>query len=130
MQKTIFNTSLLVMAGVLFLTLGTMIMTVNAAEITLAWDDPQNPDYGTMILVGTEAGNYQWKHDAGIGTTQTVVSNLMSGTTYHFAAIHYHDGIESGLSNSVVASMNQWSDLPDLPALPNQPPVAQNLLER
>ncbi len=127
MQKIIYYKLLIIMATIFCLTLGAMIITGDAAEIKLAWDDPQNPEYGTMILIGLEQGAYQWKHDAGIGTMETIVTNLLASTTYHFAAIHYLNGEESALSNSVVAETNQWGNLPDLPILSSQPLPTQNL---
>jgi len=89
--------------------------TVHAAEVTLAWDAPTNPAWGTRIFIGTTAGTYTASHDAGAGVVQTKVSGLEPGKTYFFAARHYYAGAESGLSNEV--NFNPPSEITILPDL-------------
>ena len=86
-----------------------------ASDVTLAWDAAPNAAWGTRIYIGTTTGDYTASHDAGAGTTQAVVINLQPGKTYYFAARHYYNGMQSGLSNEVnVAIAPEYTILPGI----------------
>jgi hypothetical protein len=70
---------------------------------TLAW----NPSAGTnvagyFLYYGGATGSYTNRFDAGLATNG-VVSNLVAGTTYYFAATAYtSSGLQSDYSNETV----------------------------
>ena len=90
--------------------------STQAAEVTLAWDNPNQTTWGTRIYIGTEAGVYLYSHDAGVNTQQTTIANLEPGKTYYMAARHYVSGMQSGLSNELPVPMPSEIDI--LPPLP------------
>jgi len=87
-----------------------------ASDVTLAWDDPHQPTWGTRLYIGLEAGSYLYSHDAGVGVTTAKILNLVPGNTYYFAARHYAGGVQSGLSNEV--SYKIASEVEILPGVP------------
>jgi hypothetical protein len=66
-------------------------------EVRIAWDPPTNNVNGTpltnlagyAVYRGTASGIYPWSNDVGNVTT-TLVSGLVDGTTYYFAATAYN----------------------------------------
>ena len=97
-----------------------LAVSAQAAEVTLAWDNPNQPTWGTRIYIGTEAGVYLYSHDAGVNTQETTIKNLEPGKTYYIAARHYVSGMQSGLSNEVAAAVPSEIDiLPPLPEIDN-----------
>ena len=90
----------------------------NAAEVGFEWDAPENSEWGTRIYIGTESGNYRYSEDAGVGTTQILISNLVPGKVYFFAARHYWHGMESKLSKEISHEVpSEITILPQLPAV-------------
>lgn len=75
---------------------------VNAAQITIAWDQNPEPDIaGYRMHYGTTSGNYQHNVDVGNHTSCTI-SGLEEGTTYYFAATAYvSENVESGYSEQL-----------------------------
>lgn len=69
-------------------------------SVMLAWDPSASTNAaGYFIYYGASTGSYTNLVDAGLGTNG-VVSNLLSGTTYYFAATAYDSsGFESVFSN-------------------------------
>ncbi len=90
----------------LFLFLLLTAARVLAGSATLAWSPVTSPALsGYMIYYGPAAGNYPSKIDVG-NTTSSIVSNLVEGATYHFAATAYDAShTESGFSNDAVATV-------------------------
>jgi len=95
----------------LFISLFLPLFSINtalAAQTTLAWDPPVNPDgtlftgvAGYKLHFGTASGTYTQSINAGNVTSYTI-SNLAEGTTYYFAVTDYDNaGNESGYSNEV-----------------------------
>lgn len=91
----------------LFLPLFSVNMAL-AAQTTLAWDPPVNPD-GTLFTgvagynlhFGTASGTYTQSINTGNVTSYTI-SNLNEGTTYYFVVTDYDAaGNESSFSNEV-----------------------------
>ena len=66
-----------------------------AADVTLQWNAPPIPEWGTRLYIGTESENYIFSEDAGSGSVQFTISNLIPGKTYYIAAKHYLNGMES-----------------------------------
>ncbi len=96
---------------------------LGAPGVTLAWDS--NPDTNTVgyhILYGTTSGSYTTKIDAGNANT-LVVSGLVPGPTYYFAATSYDAfGDESLPSNETTFNQRNFS----LPVITSQPASGTN----
>ncbi len=71
------------------------------ATVTVTWDVPPNPEWGTKIYIGTETGVYPNTEDAGVGNNIYNINNLEYGTEYFLAATHYDNGEESDLCNEI-----------------------------
>lgn len=73
-----------------------------ASTVTLAWDPNPEPDIaGYKVYLGNSPQNYSSVVDAGNNTSQ-ILSNLIPGTTYHFAATAYNtSGLESAFSSEL-----------------------------
>ncbi|GFE58388.1 hypothetical protein AOG1_22680 [Geobacter sp. AOG1] len=95
----------------LFLSLSLPLFSPNttlAAQTTLAWAPPVNPDgtpftgvAGYHLYFGTASGTYTQSVDTGNVTSYTIGS-LADGTTYYFVVTDYDTaGNESGFSNEV-----------------------------
>jgi hypothetical protein len=76
---------------------------VHAAQISLEWDANREPDLsGYRIYYGTSSGHYSASVDVG-NSTHCVISNLVQGVTYYFAATAYDsEGNESDFSEEIV----------------------------
>ena len=73
-------------------------------SVTLAWDPsiPSTDVTSYSIYYGVSTGSYTNLVEVGLGTNG-VVSNLVAGTTYYFAATaHTLSGLESVFSNEAV----------------------------
>jgi Fibronectin type III domain len=69
-----------------------------AGSVTLTWQPSSSPDVtGYYIYYGLNSGAYDNEISAG-DATSVVISNLVEGATYYFAATS-HDGGESPFSN-------------------------------
>src|SRR5271167_3664983 len=88
--------------GLLFVFLLLVAVRAFADSVTLAWDAVSDPSVtGYMVYSGPAAGDYTSSIAVG-NTTSYTVSNLVEGTTYHFAATSYDAaGTQSGFSNDV-----------------------------
>jgi hypothetical protein len=95
-----------------------LVYIASASEVTLGWDAPGNAEWGTRLYIGTSPGQYNFSSDAGSGTVQFTISNLVPGETYYFAAKHYFNGMESGFSNEVEYLVpSEITELPPLPGI-------------
>ncbi len=94
---------------------------LNAAETTLAWDPPVNPQDGSPVTsvsgyrlyLGTAPLTYSSVTTLGMTQTATA-TNLQEGVTYYFAVVAYTDaGTESSLSTELAwtAPINPSSNL-------------------
>ena len=86
------------------------VTALQAAEVTLAWD--QNPEpsvQGYRVYYGTTSGVYTDVVDAG-SRTDCVISGLDPGVTYYFACTAYSaTGDESNFSGEIVYASNTGS---------------------
>ena len=79
-----FQSSLLSLKLVAFLSILFYSNLVSAAEVTLAWDENTEPDLaGYMIYCGLASRSYDYVVDVGDQTTFTI-SDLENGHTYYF----------------------------------------------
>jgi len=84
-----FQSSLLSLKFVAFLSILFYSNLVSAAEVTLAWDANTEPDLaGYMIYYGFATRSYDYVVDVGDQTTFTL-SGLEDGYTYYFAVTAY-----------------------------------------
>ena len=93
--------------------------------VSLAWD--ASPEHkctvGYYLYYGTVSGNYTSKLDAGNNTT-TVVSGLVPGSTYYFAAAAYDaSGDESLPSNETSFNLTGYAP----PLIASQPASLTNI---
>jgi hypothetical protein len=88
--------------GAVFIFYFLSLSTVNAAQVTLAWDPNNEADLaGYRVHYGTVSRGYQTRVDAGLNTTYRV-TNLAAGVTYFFAVTAYDSsGNESAYSQEV-----------------------------
>ena len=72
------------------------------AMVSLEWDPNPEPDLaGYRIYCGINSGEYVRVVDVG-NTNSTTIPNLVSGSTYYFAATAYnYMGYESGFSTEI-----------------------------
>ncbi|HJR58783.1 MAG TPA: fibronectin type III domain-containing protein [Vicinamibacterales bacterium] len=76
-----------------------------AASLTLAWDPSPEPDVaGYTIGYGQRSGDYTGQIDVA-NTTEYTVTSLPDGTYYFAVQAYTHDGVTSGFSNEVVATL-------------------------
>jgi len=90
------------------------VTTVQAGQVSLAWDASPSPNVGGYrIYYGQASGNYTANADAGNQTTYTL-TGLEDGKTYYFAAKAYDIAktTESGFSNEVNATIGATSTAP------------------
>jgi hypothetical protein len=87
--------------------------TVNAAEVTLAWDPNSESNLaGYRIHYGTSSGFYTQQIDVG-NVTRYKISNLTDGKRYYFAATAYDlNQKESALSKEVVLDLTATTNPP------------------
>ncbi|OPY91640.1 MAG: Fibronectin type III domain protein [Syntrophus sp. PtaU1.Bin208] len=87
---------------VLFALLSLLMTAAHAAQVTVAWDANADPAVtGYRVHYGTAPGNYTSHVDVG-NATSCVISGLLEGLTYYFAATAYDgSGNESDYSASV-----------------------------
>lgn len=78
------------------------LTTAHAAQVTVAWDANSDPGViGYRVHYGTVSGSYTSHVDVG-NVTSCVISELLEGLTYYFAATAYDsDGNESDYSSAV-----------------------------
>lgn len=104
---------------VLLISLLFQIRSSLAAEVTLAWDaSPDTSVAGYRLYYGGASGNYTNSATVGASTT-VVISNLVVGQTYYFAAVGYDS------SNAESPFSNEISYTPAAPT--NQPPTLNAL---
>ena len=90
--------------------------TVNAAQVTLAWDRnaEQNVE-GYKVYYGTASRDYDWFIDVG-DVTSITITDLTDGFTYYFAATAYDNSsnppLESTYSDEVSKSTCTYSISP------------------
>jgi len=94
-----------------------LMTTAHAAQVTVAWDANSDPAVtGYRVHYGTSPGSYTSHIDVG-NTTSCVISGLVEGLTYYFAASAYDgSGNESDYSTAVNYTV------PQAPA-PSPPPT-------
>ena len=95
-----------------------MASNANAAEASFQWTAQPDATWGTKIYIGTEPGVYSNSEDAGVGTTNYTVDDLLPGTTYYFTATHYDTyGNESvyAAEVSTATSTIGFNPLPPIP---------------
>lgn len=97
-------------------------LVAEAAEVKLAWDDPNQPTWQTRIYIGTESKVYTNSQAVNAGVSETVIKNLVEGTTYFFTARHFTETQESGDSNEVTYTVPE-SDRGVLPPLDSLPEI-------
>jgi hypothetical protein len=97
-----FQSSLLSLKLIAFLSVLFYSNLVSAAQVTLAWDANTDPDLaGYMIYYGFATRAYDYVVDVGDQTTFTL-SGLEDGQTYYFALTAYDtEDLESDFSNEV-----------------------------
>lgn len=98
-----------------------IVLAVPAPPVVLAWDPSTDPTVtGYNVYYGTASRAYTNVISAG-ASTNTVVSNLVSGVTYYFAATTYTAaGLESDYSTEAAyaaASVNIPPTLDPLPTM-------------
>ena len=87
-----------------------------AQSVTLAWDASPSPEVTAYrIYFGTNAGNYSFATNAGLGLTQTVVLPH-TGRWFFVATAVDANGLESDFSNMV-----QWEARPVPPVVSGEP---------
>lgn len=96
------------LSAVIFTVLLSCIPYVNAAEITLAWDQNSEPDIaGYRIYYGEESRSYTHVVDVG-NYNSCVIADLEDGITYYFAATAYNtSGYESDYSNEISNAVSE-----------------------
>ncbi len=94
------------------------IKSWSVENLTLLWEPSDDPsEAGYNIYYGTMSHVYTNKVSAG-NTTSVVISNLIEGMTYYFAATTYDSsGRESAFSDEIAYSL----------PMPNPPPVITNM---
>ncbi len=104
------------LAGIFFMALCLLPLSVQAGEVMLAWDPPSTEYGGFILSYGTTSGNYSFSQDVGRQTTYTA-TNLNAGQTYYFAVKAYNSNrdTESPYSNQVAAT---------LPTIDTTPPAS------
>lgn len=109
-QSSLLNIKLVAFLSVLFYS-----NLVSAAQVTLAWDANTDPDLaGYMLYYGFATRAYDYVVDVGDQTTFTL-SGLEDGHTYYFALTAYNtEDLESDFSNEVTKNFE----------FDNQPPTA------
>lgn len=87
---------------VLIALLSLLMTSAHAAQVTVAWDASTDPGVtGYRVHYGTVPGSYTSHVDMG-NVNSCVVSGLLDGVTYYFAATAYDgDGNESDYSTAV-----------------------------
>ncbi len=75
--------------------------SIEAADVTLAWDPSESTVAGYKVYVGTSSRNYSSSTDVG-NNTQYTLSGLEDGKTYYIATTAYDSaGTESDYSNEI-----------------------------
>jgi hypothetical protein len=94
----VLSSLLLVLMAILSL----MMTSAHAAQVTVAWDANSDPAVtGYRVHYGTALGSYTSHIDVG-NATSCVISGLLEGLTYYFAATAYDSsGHESDYSPAV-----------------------------
>lgn len=84
------------------LSVGAVVADVSASTISLAWDpSPSGDAVEYRVYVGTSPGQYSNSYTVPNATSYDV-TNLVGGTTYHFAVSAVNrEGLESDLSDAV-----------------------------
>jgi hypothetical protein len=97
------------------------VSTFAAGSVTLAWMPSADPSVvGYNLYYGGASGSYTNKIPAA-NTTNTVVSGLINGATYYFAATAYDvNGVESPFSNEATYIV-PLSNVVTNPPASNQP---------
>ena len=116
-----FQSSLLSLKLVAFLSVLFYSNLVSAAEVALAWDANTDPDVaGYMIYYGFATRAYDYVVDVGDQTTFTL-SGLEDGHTYYFAVTAYDtEDLESDFSNEVTKNFEFDNQPPTADAGPDQ----------
>jgi hypothetical protein len=116
-----FQSSLLSLKLVAFLSVLFYSNLVSAAQVTLAWDANTDPDLaGYMIYYGFATRAYDYVVDVGDQTTFTL-SGLEDGHTYYFALTAYDtEDLESDFSNEVTKNFEFDNQPPTADAGPDQ----------
>jgi hypothetical protein len=116
-----FQSSLLSLKLVAFLSVLFYSNLVSAAQVTLAWDPNTEPDLaGYMIYYGFATQSYDYVVDVGDQTTFTL-SDLEDGHTYYFAVTAYDtEDLESDFSNEVMKNFEFGNQPPTADAGPDQ----------
>ena len=116
-----FQSSLLSLKLVVFLSVLFYSNLVSAAQVTLAWDANTDPDLaGYMIYYGFATRAYDYVVDVGDQTAFTL-SGLEDGHTYYFALTAYDtEDLESDFSNEVTKNFEFDNQPPTADAGPDQ----------
>jgi len=104
-QGVVVRRSLTLFAGLLAIIVSNTVST-RAANVTLAWDrSPDATVTGYRVYYGPASGNYT--NSAAVGdVTNAIISNLVQGGTYFFAATAMNElGDESDFSNEATYSV-------------------------
>ncbi len=129
--KSVKPLSVRVLPWILFATLMLVAVRVLAGTVSLAWDPVASPLLVTYsVYYGPSAGHYTQQLDVGDATRFTV-SQLVEGTTYHFA-VSADDGVHfpSGFSNDVSATVPYSKPVADFSASTTSgtAPLAMNFM--
>ena len=116
-----FQSFLLSLKLVAFLSVLFYSNLVSAAEVALTWDANTDPDVaGYMIYYGFAPRDYDYVVDVGDQTTFTL-SGLEDGHTYYFSVTAYDtEDLESDFSNEVTKNFEFDNQLPTADAGPDQ----------
>ncbi len=92
----------------------------NQGAVALAWDPSLDPTVtGYNVYYGTASRAYTNVVPAG-GSTTAIVSNLVTGVTYYFAATTYNvAGLESDYSAEASYALQQPNQPPTLDSMPD-----------
>ena len=107
-RKSSFFVVVLSSLLLLFMAMLSLLTTAHAAQVTVAWDANSDPAVtGYRVHYGTAPASYTSHVDVG-NITSCVISGLLDGLTYYFAATAYDgSGNESDYSSAITYTVPQ-----------------------
>ena len=114
----VLSSLLLVLMAILSL----LMTSAHAAQVTVAWDANSDPAVtGYRVHYGTALGSYTSHIDVG-NATSCVISGLLEGLTYYFAATAYDS---SGHESDYSPAVNYTVPQAPAPSRRRRPPVRE-----